>query len=57
MAELTVKKAVKETVAAEDKNVSSDVYDALDAKVEEILQEAAGRADENGRKTVMAYDL
>ena len=57
MAELTVKKAVKETLAGEDKNVSSELYDELDGIVEGILQDAAARADENGRKTVMPYDL
>lgn len=57
MAELTVKKAVKEALADEDKNVSSDLYDELDSQVEDLLADAAARADENGRKTVMPYDL
>jgi len=55
MADLIVKAAVKE--ALEDKNVSSDFYDALDAEVQEIIDDAAERADGNDRKTVQARDL
>lgn len=55
MTELIVKSAVKE--ALEDNNVSADFYDALDEEVEEILEEAAGRAEANDRKTVQSRDL
>ncbi|MFB6219483.1 MAG: DUF1931 domain-containing protein [Halobacteriaceae archaeon] len=55
MADLIVKAAVKE--ALEDYNVSSDFYTALDDEVEELLEDAAERADANGRKTVQARDL
>ncbi|MFB6146227.1 MAG: DUF1931 domain-containing protein [Halobacteriaceae archaeon] len=55
MADLIVKAAVKE--ALEDKNVSSDFYDALDDEVAEILEDAADRAEANGRKTVQPRDL
>jgi histone H3/H4 len=55
MADLIVKAAVKEALA--DKNVSSDFYDALDEEVEEVLEDAARRAEENGRKTVQPRDL
>jgi len=55
MADLIVKAAVKE--ALEDKNVASDFYDALDEKVEDLLDDAAGRAEANGRKTVQPRDL
>jgi len=55
MADLIVKAAVKE--ALEDKNVSSDFYDALDEEVEELLADAAERAEANGRKTVQPRDL
>jgi histone H3/H4 len=55
MADLIVKAAVKE--ALEDYNVASDFYDSLDEEVEELLEDAAERADANGRKTVQARDL
>lgn len=55
MSDLIVKSAVKE--ALEGHNVSSDFYDALDDEVEEILEDAAARADANDRKTVQARDL
>jgi len=55
MADLIVKAAVKE--ALEDKNVASDFYDALDEKVEGLLDDAARRAEANGRKTVQPRDL
>ncbi|GAD52192.1 hypothetical protein MBEHAL_0952 [Halarchaeum acidiphilum MH1-52-1] len=43
--------------ALEEKNVASDFYDALDEKVEDLLDDAARRAEENGRKTVQPRDL
>jgi len=55
MAELIVKAAVKEALS--EKNVASDFYDELDAEVEELLHDAADRADANGRKTVQPRDL
>ena len=55
MADLIVKSAVKESLAGH--NVSSDFYEALDGKVSELLDDAAARADANGRKTVQARDL
>lgn len=55
MADLIVKAAVKEALT--DKNVSSDFYDALDGEVAELLQDAADRAEANGRKTVQPRDL
>ncbi|WP_232686962.1 DUF1931 family protein [Halobacterium zhouii] len=55
MADLIVKAAVKE--ALDDKNVASDFYEALDDKVEDLLDDAAGRAESNGRKTVQPRDL
>ena len=55
MADLIVKAAVKE--ALDDKNVASDFYEALDTKVEDLLDDAAGRAESNGRKTVQPRDL
>lgn len=55
MSELIVKSRVKE--ALDEMNVSSDFYEELDERVEEILEEADRRAEENGRKTVQPRDL
>ncbi|SEW18032.1 DUF1931 family protein [Halobacterium jilantaiense] len=55
MADLIVKAAVKE--ALDDKNVASDFYEALDDEVDELLADAAERAESNGRKTVQPRDL
>lgn len=55
MAELIVKAAVKEYL--ENNNVSGDFYEALDAEVEDLLDDAARRADANDRKTVQERDL
>ncbi|MUV90858.1 DUF1931 domain-containing protein [Halapricum sp. CBA1109] len=55
MADLIVKAAVKE--ALDDMNVASDFYDALDEEVDEILEDAARRAEANDRKTVQPRDL
>jgi histone H3/H4 len=55
MTDLIVDKGVKE--ALPEKNVSADLYDALDDMVAELLEEAADRADANDRATVMPYDL
>ncbi|MFC4553585.1 MULTISPECIES: DUF1931 domain-containing protein [Halorussus] len=55
MTDLIVKAAVKNAV--EGKNVSSDFYDALDDRIENLLDEAATRADANDRKTVQPRDL
>ena len=55
MSDLIVKAAVKE--ALDENHVSGDFYDALDEEVEEILSDAAARADANDRKTVQPRDL
>lgn len=55
MADLIVKSAVKELL--EGRNVSQDFYDALDEEVEELLEDAAERAQANDRKTVQPRDL
>ncbi len=38
-------------------NVAGDVPEALNKKVEELVKNAAARAEANGRKTIMAKDL
>ena len=55
MADLIVKAAVKEEL--DDMNVSSDFYAALDDEVEELLEDAARRAEANDRTTVQPRDL
>jgi len=55
MADLVVKSAVKE--ALDDKNVAGDFYEALNDEVEEVLEDAARRAEANDRKTVQPRDL
>jgi histone H3/H4 len=49
------KSRVKE--AAGDFRVSSDFYEALDAFLVEEIDKAKERADENGRSTLMPYDV
>jgi histone H3/H4 len=55
MADLIVKAAVKE--ALDDMNVASDFYDALDDEADQLLEDAARRAEANDRKTVQPRDL
>ncbi len=55
MADLIVKAAVKEKLG--NHNVASDFYDALDEEVNELLNDAAARAEANDRKTVQPRDL
>lgn len=52
---LVVKAKLKE--AAQGYNVSGDLAEALDKKVNELVKSACARAEANGRKTVMAKDL
>jgi histone H3/H4 len=55
MTDLIVKSAVKEQL--DRMNVAADFYDSLDEEVAELLEDAARRADANGRKTVQPRDL
>jgi histone H3/H4 len=55
MTDLIVKSAVKEQL--DGMNVAADFYDSLDEEVAELLEDAARRADANGRKTVQPRDL
>jgi histone H3/H4 len=52
---LVVKAKIKEFLPGY--NVSGDLADALSKKCEQLLKDAAARAEANGRKTVMAKDL
>jgi len=55
MTDLIVKSTVKE--ALEGNNVSADFYDALNDEVEDLLDDAARRAEANDRRTVQPRDL
>ncbi|MCH7568517.1 MAG: NFYB/HAP3 family transcription factor subunit [Nanoarchaeota archaeon] len=55
MIDLIVKSKIKSAVP--EMSVSGDVPEALNKKVEELLQQAARRAKANGRRTVQAKDL
>lgn len=55
MADFIIKTGVRE--ALDDYQVSADFFDALDEEVEELIDEAAQRAEANDRSTVMAHDI
>lgn len=55
MVDTLKKSGVRE--AAEGVNVGSDFYEALDDRVQELIDRAASRARENGRRTVKARDV
>lgn len=55
MADLIIKSKIKSAVP--ELNVSSEVPEALNKKVEHLLKEAAERAKANGRRTLQARDL
>lgn len=54
---LLVQSKVKEYVRGHDMMCSSDLVEALNHKVAAILDEAVGRASNNGRKTARAHDI
>ncbi len=56
MSDLVVVKAKIKDVA-KGCNVAGDLADALDKKAREFITDAAKRAEDNGRKTVMAKDV
>ena len=53
--DIIIKSKIKSTVP--DLQVSSDVPDALNKKVLQILREASERAKANGRRTLQARDI
>lgn len=55
MVDLIIKSKIKSAVP--DLAVSSDVAEALNRKVLQILDEASKRAKLNGRRTLQAKDL
>ncbi len=54
---LVVQSKVKEAVKGLDLRMDSTLPDALNAKIDAMLKEAAARAKENGRGTLRPYDL
>jgi histone H3/H4 len=52
-----VKKAVQDYAREKKMMVGSDAYDAINAAINNILNEAAGRCKDNKRKTLKAYDF
>ena len=53
--DLIIKSKIK--AAVPDLNVSSDVPEALNERVLQLLRDAAARAKANGRRTLQARDL
>ncbi len=56
MSDLVVVKAKIKDVA-KDSNVAGDLAEALDKKARDLITDAVKRAEDNGRKTVMAKDV
>ncbi len=54
---LVVQSKVKEAVKRQDLRMDSTFPDALNAKINQMLAEAARRAKNNGRGTLRPYDL
>lgn len=55
MIEVITKSKVKNVVP--ELNISSDVFDTLNEKVNQLLMDAAKRAKANGRRTLQAKDF
>lgn len=54
---LVVASAAKEAIKKAEMNCGGDFVDALDKKVESLINDAVGRAKSNDRKTVRSGDL
>ncbi len=54
---LTVASQVKEVIKNSEMNCAGDFCDALDKKVEALVNDAVARAKSNDRKTVRPGDL
>ncbi|MDX1658378.1 MAG: hypothetical protein R3343_06130 [Nitriliruptorales bacterium] len=57
MADLIVTSKLKEAIKGHGLRTDGNLPDAVDAKVKEMLREAADRCRENGRSTVRPHDL
>lgn len=56
MVDLVVKNKIKE-VLPKELRISSDLADALNKKIEQIIKEAAERARANKRTTILPQDI
>jgi hypothetical protein len=54
---LVVQSKVRETVKGLELRMDSNLPDALNAKINAMLRDAAKRAKENGRGTLRPHDL
>ena len=54
---LLVASKVRQMLKDAGRNVAGDALEGLNAYVGWLVQQAAARADENGRKTVRAHDF
>jgi histone H3/H4 len=54
---LIVQSKVKEAVKAQGLRMDSSFPDALNAKIAQMVRQAADRAKSNGRGTIRPYDL
>lgn len=54
---VVVTSKLKEAVKGLDLRMDGNLPDAVDAKVRDILKDAAKRAKENGRSTLRPHDL
>lgn len=57
MANLIIKSNIRDAVKEKIPNVAGEVAEALNEKVQELLEKAAERAIANGRRTLHARDL
>jgi histone H3/H4 len=57
MANLIIKSNIRDVVKEKTPNIAGEVAEALNKKVEELLDKAADRAIANGRRTLHARDL
>ena len=57
MVNLVIKSNIKAAVKEKIPNVASEVAEALNKKVQEVLDKACERAKANGRRTLHARDL
>jgi len=57
MVNLVIKSNIRKAVKEKIPNVAEEVEEALNKKVEEILDKGVGRAKANGRRTLHARDL
>jgi len=57
MVNLVIKSNIRKAVKEKIPNVAEEVEEALNVKIQDILDKAVERAKANGRKTLHARDL